>query len=277
MNRTIFMRVGIVFSIILLTGFNQKVWAASIDLGNLVAGGDGIGNSLPGNENMNCLDPSTGNFHSNLNFDHIDNNGYRTVAGSPYVDGVFVMYPQTLPINGSGVPFTIVSGDESGQSFDYITNNREPGGTGPIVLNGLIYSAGIGIHASAGVTFDLQELDTHYTTNFDYFSADFGRLGNPSNTTKVRGYVVFSNSTEILSSIATPLMTYSDLPFQFRVQIPVAATYLTLIAGAGGDFIDSDHTGFGNAYLTTIPEPSTLVLLFIGTVGLLVYWRQWQA
>lgn len=50
----------------------------------------------------------------------------------------------------------------------------------------------------------------------------------------------------------------------FSIAISPSTKYLTLMAGVGGDGINSDHCAFADAFvLVTVPEPSNFLLSVI--------------
>ena len=241
--------------------------AVTIDLGDVVAGGNGLGVPLPGNAGKTGIDPETGKLVTGINFGHVYENGFRSVPGTTLVNGVFILKgeSQATVINSAGVTYAPLSGDGEGAAFDGITKNREPGNPGPIVLGGKTYSAGVGIHGTAGVTFDLHALNDLYATKLNFFSADFGKMNGVGN---VRGYVLFSDGLSVIGQYVTNVLPSSDSGFeQIRLDVPSNASYVTLMVGAGGDSITNDHGVFGDAALSTaaVPEPSSLVL--IGMAG----------
>ena len=215
----------------------------TLDLGNIVGGGDGKGNQLAGNEGMNGIDPASGSFTSWANFGHVYYNKYNPVPKSSLIDGVFVL--GSNKINSASVTYTLQSGDDMYASFDFITNNRVVGGGGPLSFAGKTYSSGIGMHGGAGITFDLRAVRTMHGISPSRFESDFGTMSGGD--WKIRGYVVISNSTKVLSSEVTPILLSSSSPHKFSVPIPSDAEFLTLMAGVGGDSLTDDHGGFGDA------------------------------
>jgi hypothetical protein len=254
-----------VFAVNILLPASVTAAPISIDLGQVVAGGDGTGSPFPGNELMTALDPDTGTFVTGMRFGHTNSKGYLPVPASPFIDGVFVPASQTTIINSKGVTYSLQLGDAFGQTFDYITNNREIGGPGPIVMSGITYTSGIGI-CCAGVTFDLDAMRSYYNRELSSFSAVFGTHDGYGNA--IRGYVVFSSNTQVLGDLVTPIVR--NVPVPINLSVPQGASYMTLIAGTGGDGIDSDHGGFGHAAFlaNTVPEPGSITLLGLSLAAL---------
>ena len=213
------------------------------DLGNIVAGGDGQGNVLAGNEGKTGIDTTTGLFTTGMNFGHTYYNAYNSVSKSTFIDGVFNLGANK--INSSNVSFNLESGDGSNASFDFITNNREIGGSRAIQFGNKTYSSGIGMSAGSGITFNLNKFREASGAKALTFASDFGTMSGGD--WKVRGYAVLSNSTKVLSSEVTPILSSNLAPYQFSISIPEDVDFLTLMVGTGGDGITDDHAGFGNA------------------------------
>ncbi len=227
---------------------NSSIYAATtpsieFDLGNILVGGDGQGNALAGNEGKTGIDTTTGLFTTGMNFGHTYYNGYNSVSKSAFIDGVFNLGANK--INSSNVSFNLESGDGSNASFDFITNNREIGGSRTIQFGNKTYSAGIGMSAGSGITFNLKKFREASGAKVLTFASDFGTMSGGD--WKVRGYAVLSNSTKVLSSEVTPILTSNLAPYQFSMSVPEDADFLTLMVGTGGDGITDDHAGFGNA------------------------------
>jgi hypothetical protein len=245
--------------------------AMTINLGDVVAGGNGLGTPLPGNEGKIGIDTSTGKFINAQYRNYLTADSYTLASNSPFVDGVFVLNPQNVQINSSGIKYTVMDKDFGGVTFDYILNNREPGGFLPLTINGQVFDSGIGIHAPAGITFNLNVIDSYHGTHYNYFSSLFGRQSGVS-AGKIRGYVLLSDDAGVIGSYISNKTDYDDVVTDFQVPIPSNAKYLTLMVGMGDGIMQNDHGGFGNAILSTIPEPSTLALLL--TVAVFLWWKE---
>src|SRR5687768_4937176 len=139
---------------------------ADILLSDIVGGGDGSGNAPPEYVGINADD---GTFRTAYIFGNVGNTGDNPQIVddevSPYIDAVFVMDLPTMVLNSGGVTFDFQAGDENGTTWDQIlkdrTNDVDKGSTDfPIILSPgqppSIFKRGIGLHASAGITFDLE-------------------------------------------------------------------------------------------------------------------------
>jgi len=242
------------------------------DLSNVVGGGDGRGNQLPGNESKNAINVETGQFVNGMNFGHSYYNGYNIINGSPFIDGVFIVAGNQIA--STGVQYNLLAGDSFHASFDYITNNREPGGSSALHINDQYYNSGIGIHAGSGITFDIDAIRSSTNATDITFSSKFFNMGG---NTKARGYVVLSDSNSVLTDYYSPLLNAPMTINWYDFSIPISSStrFLSLMVGVGGDGIDSDHGGFANAFLSiTVPEPSTYILIAIAACTITIISRQ---
>jgi hypothetical protein len=261
------LRIGkVVIPILTISFFTQTTFAVDIifDLGRIVGGGDGRGQQLPGNENKDAIDVSTGDFVSGINFGHTYYSGYKSFSNSPFIDGVFILGGSQ--ITSTGVQYSLQTGDGFHASFDYITNNREPGGSGNLHINSQIYNSGIGIHAGSGITFDVDTFRSTVGSGDITFTSKFFNMGL---NTKARGYVVLSDTNSARFEYYSPLLdaAMNINTFDFSISIPHEIKFLTLMVGVGGDGIDSDHGGFADSFLiVTVPEPSSLYLVGISFI-----------
>jgi hypothetical protein len=213
----------------------------AFDLGSIVGGGNGRGRVLAGNEGKNGINSSSGSFTAGSNMGHTYYSGYKAVPGSPFIDGVFNLGSNR--VNSRGVVYSLQTGDGSHASFDYLSNNREPGGSRALEFQGKKYGSGIGMHGGAGMTFKLSEFRVSGGSTALSFHGEYGTMG----TGKVRGYVVLSDGVRVLSELVTPVMTRENGAYVISMNVPEEAEYLTLMSGVGGDGIADDHAGFGDA------------------------------
>jgi hypothetical protein len=117
----------------------------AFDLGSIVGGGNGRGRVLAGNEGKNGINSSSGSFTAGSNMGHTYYSGYKAVPGSPFIDGVFNLGSNR--VNSRGVVYSLQTGDGSHASFDYLSNNREPGGSRALEFQGKKYGGRADIHA----------------------------------------------------------------------------------------------------------------------------------
>jgi hypothetical protein len=218
-----------------------------LSLGDVVAGRDGFGNAITGLSGIDGVDPSTGLFRSTPS-SHVYDAGFRPVTSVSSIDGAFVMKANSAAttINSAGVTFTPLTTDGQGVAYDNITHNREPGTNAAMSLNGVTFANGVGVNASAGITFDLRRiLQRNGTPN--RFTASFGKMNGVG---AVRGYVIFSDDSRVISQHVTRVVNDSaESAEAIDLAIPAGATYLTLATGAVGA-ITNDHAVFGGASIS---------------------------
>ena len=215
------------------------------------------------------------------------------------------------PALAPAVSFDFTSAGGSTDSFSTVLNDapyQGGGGYGSIRTTGVampVYGNariedGIGRHANALITFDLNDIRAAGglgSVPFD-FTADGGlnddALGVPSS---VRAVVIVSDADGVLAgyvngqqvSVTNTGGTWSfDGPIpdefvgdgagpytaQFNVPVPAGATWLTLATTSGSNGHSNDQAVFSEAQLAVVPEPAALGLLALGGAGLLVRGRR---
>ena len=228
-----------------------------VNLGDIVGGGDGSGTAPPENVGIN---PDTGIFetvHVNANVANTGDNPQVVDPGtSPYIDSVFILDVNPIAINSELVQFNFDPGDTSGSTWNHILSDLTHDvdkGINEVRAGGSVWSTGIGIHASAGITFNLEEIRAAYPDSVKYFIAFAGSdgCGNMS----ISLYAIFSDDTEIISSQKVgPLTLNQGSPLQ--LEIPTNALFLTLAVGAVDNGIGCDHGVFANASISPVPLPT---------------------
>jgi hypothetical protein len=230
-----------------------------IRLGQIAGGGDGVSDGLDTYAGINQLD---GQFEPNGYNGPVGDGGTlpQSVPAPPgaaydLVDSVFLLNGD-VAINQAGVRWGVANWTNPTDPFeamawDFILDNAEPGNARPLSLyeNGQIveYTNGLGIHASAGITFDLSAIAAHAAAKPLRFQAKFGTY--PSCGGAVEGFAIFSNDTSVLSAQRSGVRNVGDNAYVFDLPVPTAAKYLTLAVGDAGDGIGCDHGIFGDAIL----------------------------
>jgi hypothetical protein len=231
-----------------------------IDLGDIVGGGDGSGNAPPSNTG---IDPRDGSFTQDYT-DHIvaDPSGDPVAPStSELIDSVFFLgsNPDEMPpppeyvqqVTLSGVEYLFPYDDCIGQGWNYILKNRSGGVSEPgITVGGRTdFSSAVGIHAAAGITFDLAALRSKYGggavgTFKTFWGLDiFG---------DVNMYVIFSDDSDVIESTVKRFEWGAGE--QIELDIPASADYLTLATGARGS-PNSDHGTFADPFIVPL-DPS---------------------
>jgi hypothetical protein len=239
-----------------------------IDLGGIVAGGDGV---LPPPEGNIGINADTGLFiQTRLNVDVPEANGINPMPvdgldgsdDSLFIDSVFVMDVGVgQVINTSGVTFDFDAGDVA-QGWEGILNGREAGGPDFLVFGPIgPFSNGLGVHAAQGITFDLEALrEEHGAGRVKHFSAIAGEASGQA-AGNVNAYAVLSDENDVISSAS--VLRATDRGELIQLEIPDDALFLTLAVGAAGDGIGSDHGGFGLARISSTPVDTSN----IGTIS----------
>ena len=225
---------------------------SGLDLGDLLAGGDGTGTADPAVVGINA---DLGNLETAyLNADvpnTLEDLQPVDPAVAPFVDSVFIPLTDfATAINSDLVPFDLLTGDANSGTYGHIlrdvTHDVDKGIT-DIWAGGLdTWAAAVSIHGAAGITFDLEAL-----------RAAHGELGlfrcfagvDQCGTANVNLYAILSDEVDVIDS-ASVLGVLANGGEEIVLPISSDARYLTLIVGAAGDGIGCDHGVFANALIT---------------------------
>lgn len=224
-----------------------------LDLADMVGGGNGLGTGTKGNG----LDPRTAKTQTR-SFGFLGNiqpNKFATCE-HPFVDGVFIPdggesagkgdTPPSVVVSSTGLAITDLP-DTSAAAWDAIRH-------GPVAsqdittLGGVDYnSAGhslLGLHANAGITFDLvaiREATGYGTTRFE------SRVGYGGRSEQGRAdFAVYVDGRRLVEHRQ---LAASHGGIDIHVDLPADARFLTLIATDGGNGIGFDQIFFGDPFM----------------------------
>jgi hypothetical protein len=239
-----------------------RVWQpavpdAYIDLGAVVGGGDGSPAAAPPSIGLN---PATGALSDDLDLDRVEPSGTnpRPVA-SAYVDSVFILVDDTNAINTKGTRFTFPAGDAAGSTWDLIARAVEADGPPGVLRLGSqgTFTRGIGIHASAGVTFDLDALRRRHGDGRVAFFSTYAGEGSIQAGGSVNNHVILADADGAVLC-AEPTGPHQDGGAVIEIELPRNARFLTLATGAAGDGNGQDHGVFCNAFITpcSVSDPT---------------------
>ncbi len=268
---TAFRHLGSLLLLLLLLPGRASA-AGPIDLGDVTAGGDGSGNAPAENTG---IDPRNGRFTTNtidgplLETDPAGDGRNPSPGASEYVDSVFFITGTPIPggvlpqaITRSGVTFQFAFGDSGataaggtsgGGSWNYILRDRNGGvSTLPVRVGGREgFASAVGIHAAAGITYDLAALrKRHGASSVGCFSAFWGL--DDCAAGDVNLYAILSSDATGVLTVRSAQLSGGSGAFLEPLEIPATARYLTLATGANGDGT-CDHGTFAIPFITAGP------------------------
>ncbi len=225
-----------------------------MDLADIVGGGNGRGSGTPGNG----VDPRNAVVQTRK-FGALGNVKANTYAKSkfPFVDGVVIANGKDgtrIPVSSGG---HTVSGipDTSGGAWDHIRNGPVASQHSPkhgeidFTKDG---NTLLGIHANAGITFDLAEIrkatgdaEMRFISQVGYFGAEGGNRAD---------VWIFVDSER---AVTFKHLKRQDGLKRVDLVLPESAKFLTLLATDGENGYAMDQVGFGNPKLTAA-QPSDL-------------------
>ena len=246
-------------------GWRAPLPGQAIRLGNVTAGGDGRGTAPLA---ATGVDERTGRFTSGyldgpvVEGDALDDGlNPSPVLDSPYIDSVFFIdaalpgAPSSQAITQSGVRFDFFQPtDGIGSSWNYILRDRNGGTSAPGILVGgqaIPSGSAVGIHASAGITFDLDALRArHGADRIGCFSAFWGL--DRCDGGDVNLYAILSSDAGVFAGAWRTLRARSGTGEWVQMEVPATARYLTLATGTSNGGA-CGHGTFADAKLTCSP------------------------
>lgn len=224
-----------------------------VDLADLVGGGKGSGEGRPGQG----IDPRSGEVASPKGggLSEVVPNRYAP-SPNPYIDGVFVPDGgeggSPVPISSTGLVATGLP-KTSGAAWDAIRN-------GPVAAQHSTVTGGIdfggegrsllGLHANAGITFDLAVIrenaaagEMRFSAKLAYFGADGGHRADAW---------IFLDGEKVFEARG---LSREDGLREVDLPIPATVRFLTLVSTDGGDGYGHDQIGYGDPRLLPHPDP----------------------
>ena len=230
-----------------------KLEGAGIDLADIVGGGDGLGSGNFGQG----IDPRNAVIQTRK-FGNLGNVVPNKFSKSkfPFVDGVFIADGQDgkakIPVTSTGLTISGIP-TTNRKAWDHIRYGPVASQHSPS-LGGIDFTKDghtlLGIHANAGITFDLDAIrkasghvDLEFTTQAGYFGAAGG----------ARADVWIFLDGELQKSFKH--LKCQDGLQSIDLSIPAKARFLTLLATDGENNYSMDQVGFGDPKLRpTVPQ-----------------------
>jgi len=226
--------------------------SAQILMNEFVADGDGTAGSA--DPQWVGISSDSGEFqpqHDNVN---IQNSGDNPQAVDPatsvFINSVFIINSVNMEINTEGVSFGFQGGDATGDTWNHIIKDSTHDidkNCADVRSGGLSFVRAIGIHASAGITFDLEEIRSeHGPDQVRYFSSYAGmdRCGGETNL-----YAIVSDDEGILGSARVGPIHANEGEFM-QLEIPEDALFLTLATGGSNSSIGCAHGVFADPLIS---------------------------
>ncbi|MEZ6128406.1 MAG: DUF1553 domain-containing protein [Planctomycetaceae bacterium] len=226
----------------------RRLEGDGIDLADIVGGGNGFGTGRKGLG----IDVRTGRHQETALSSLADvKPGLFAASESKFVDGVFVPGNGETTVSSTGIVATELA-QTSGAAWDAVRN-------GPVTsqfstkLGGTDFLADghsmIGLHANAGITFDLREIRAGDTSPW-LFSTTAG-YGGRTEAPSAEYRILLDGKV-----MAQRLIGRNDADV-VQFEVPPTKRFLTLISTDGGNGYAHDQISFGDPRLTAVtPAPS---------------------
>jgi len=236
-----------------------RLTGEGLDLADMVGGGNGRGTGTKGAG----LNLRTGNvareklgYHNNIQLNRLQKPEWGNGNAPKFVQWLFVPdgkspVPVAYQVTVSNLPPT------SGHAWDAVRN-------GPLnaqvstKLDGVDYATAghslLGLHANAGITFNLAEIRKASGFGTLRLVATVGFGSNPTAAATRADFSVFAGKELLFQK----LKLRKDESARVDVALPDAAETLTLVATDGGDGISHDLLFLGDARLVPARDPAAL-------------------
>lgn len=225
-----------------------------LDLADIVGGGNGLGT---GQERAG-IDPRTAKVQTR-DFGKLGNVVTNRFSPSefPFVDGVFIPDGQQgearIPIASTGLTVGGLPAT-SGDAWDMIRNGPVASQHSP-ELDGIDFtSAGhslLGLHANAGITFDLDAMRAAIGQQALRLEARLGYFG-AAGENRADAWILLDG--EVVQSYRQ--LSRQDGLQSVDIAIPETVRFLTLVATDGGNGFGHDQIGFGDAEVRGMAPPA---------------------
>ena len=244
-----------------LVAVTASIWAmffwttgasAQVLMGEFVTGGDGTLGS--GDPQWVGISSDTGTYqpqHDNRNIQNTTENPQAVDPDvSEYINSVFIIDTANMKINTEEVEFQFDGGDATGDTWNHIIKDATHDidkNCNDIPSGGINFQRAIGVHASAGITFNLEPIrDVHGADAVKFFSSYAGmdRCGGVINL-----YAIVSDGEEILGSVKVGPLNANQGEFM-QIEIPDEAEYLTLACGGANGSIGCAHGVFADPLIS---------------------------
>lgn len=221
----------------------------TLNLADIVGGGDGTGNGTF----RQGIDPRTGKVESaDFGFlERVRPNHFVPVEVSAIIDGVFTPSSgegrAAIPLSSSGITLTGITG-AGGNAWDIPRNGPVHSQHSP-ELDGVNFSRGhdslIGLHANAGITFDLEAARGVIGEKHLQFSTRVGYFGKAEDRYFADARILVDG--KIVAEFFK--LKRSDGLRAISIPLPIGTRFLTLLATDGGNDISMDQIGFDSPTL----------------------------
>ncbi|TWU03522.1 DUF1553 domain-containing protein [Neorhodopirellula pilleata] len=247
----------------------KRLVGEGLNLADIVGGGNGFGTGTL----RNAIDPRNGKVQTRDfgNLANVVTNRFSPSAFE-FVDGVFIPDGDNgkaeIPIASSGVTITGLP-TTSGNAWDMIRNGPVASQHSP-ELDGVDFTKEghslLGLHANAGITFDLAAMrkvalgSSRLENNEDgdgspslRFTARLGYFGAEGNNNADAWVFVDGRKVAEFRKLSR-----ADGLKKIDIELPVSARFLTLVSTDGGNGYSMDQIGFGDPRVKLAsPHPLT--------------------
>lgn len=234
-----------------------QIEGRGLDLADIVGGGNGFGSGTFGNG----IDPRNANVQTGKfgNLENVSPNKF-TKSKFPFVDGVFVADgangPGRIPISSTGLTVTGIP-KTNRKAWDHIRHGPV-GSQHSSQLDGIDFTkdgnTSLGIHANAGITFDLMAIRKATGHKAMYFESRVGYFGAEGEY-RADVWVFVDGKKAFAHNHLQRAKGLQDI----NIYLPVTARFLTLLATDGGNDYSHDQIGFTNPRLKPAAPPNLTV------------------
>ena len=229
-----------------------KLEGRGLDLADIVGGGNGLGTG----KSRQGIDARSGKVQTR-DFGALGNVKTNQFSRSEFdfIDGVFIPDGQngkaTIPVSSTGVAITGLP-TTSGNAWDMIRNGPVASQHSP-ELDGIDFTSDghslIGLHANAGITFDLDAIRQATGNGEMRFTAKLGYFG-AEGAFRADAWIFVDGQTAGQYRNLNRKTGLKDID----LAIPETARFLTLVSTDGGNGYSHDQVGFGDPRLKSTVE-----------------------